>query len=32
MNQKNETPHFIASYCDNELKKGLKGLSEQETD
>lgn len=32
MNQKAETPHFIASYCDNELRKGLKGLSEQQTE
>lgn len=25
------TPHFIAAYCDNELKKGLKGINETET-
>jgi cullin 3 len=32
MNQCQFTPHYIASYCDNELKKGLKGLNESETD
>lgn len=32
MNQCQFTPHYIASYCDNELKKGLKGVSEQETE
>jgi cullin 3 len=31
MNKCTYTPHFIASYCDNELRKGLKGVSEQET-
>ena len=25
------TPHFIAAYCDNEFKKGLKGINETET-
>lgn len=32
MNQCQFTPHYIASYCDNELKKGLKGVNEVETD
>ena len=25
------TPHYIAAYCDNEFKKGLKGVNEAET-
>ena len=25
------TPHYIAAYCDNEFRKGLKGLSEADT-
>lgn len=32
MNQCQYTPHFIASYCDNELRRGLKGVSEADTD
>ncbi|PCJ22545.1 MAG: hypothetical protein COA94_09010 [Rickettsiales bacterium] len=32
MNEQQVTAHFIASYCDNEFKKGLKGVSEAETD
>jgi hypothetical protein len=24
------SPHYIAAYCDNEFKKGLKGISELE--
>lgn len=32
MNQCQYTPHYIASYCDNELRKGLKGVSESETE
>ena len=28
MNNCQFTPHYIASYCDNEFKKGLKGLSD----
>lgn len=31
MNQCQYTPHYIASYCDNELRKGLKGVNESET-
>jgi len=31
MNKCALTPHFIASYCDNEFKKGLKGVNETET-
>lgn len=30
MNNCQFTPHYIASYCDNEFKKGLKGLSDAE--
>lgn len=29
MNSYSQTPNYIASYCDFEFKKGLKGLSEQ---
>ena len=32
MNKCEFTAHYIASYCDNELRKGLKGVSEQETE
>jgi hypothetical protein len=32
MNKCNYTPHFLASYCDNEFKKGLRGASEEETE
>lgn len=32
MNQCQYTPHYIASYCDHEMKKGLKGLTEQQTE
>jgi cullin 3 len=32
MNKCSFTPHYIASYCDNELRKGLKGISEAEVD
>ena len=31
MNKASLTPHFIAAYCDNEFKKGLKGVNESET-
>ena len=31
MNECSMTPHFIAAYCDNEFKKGLKGINEIET-
>ena len=31
MNTCSLTPYYMASYCDNELKKGLKGLNDQET-
>ena len=30
MNKCTVTPHFIASYCDNELRKGIKGVSDAE--
>ncbi len=29
MNKCSLTPYYMASYCDNELKKGLKGLNDQ---
>jgi cullin 3 len=32
MNKCEYTAHYIASYSDNELRKGLKGVSEAETD
>ena len=32
MNKCEFTAHYIASYCDNELRKGLKGVSETETE
>ena len=32
MNKCQYTPHYIASYCDNELRKGLKGVNEAEID
>ena len=32
MNECSQTPSYIAQYCDVELKKGLKGASEQEID
>lgn len=32
MNKCSFTPHYIASYCDNELRKGLKGVSEAEVE
>ena len=32
MNNCQFSPHYIASYCDNELRKGLKGVSEAETE
>lgn len=32
MNKCNYSPHFIASYCDNEFRKGLKGINEIETE
>lgn len=32
MNECQFTPHYIASFTDNELRKGLKGVSEAETD
>lgn len=31
MNKCQYTPHYIAGYCDNEFRKGLKGISEAET-
>ena len=31
MNKCEYTPHYIAGYCDNEFKKGLKGVSEADT-
>ena len=31
MNKCQYTAHYIASYCDNEFRKGLKGISEAET-
>ena len=31
MNKCSMTPHYIAAYCDNEFKKGLKGVNEAET-
>lgn len=31
MNKCQYTAHYIAAYCDNEFKKGLKGISEAET-
>lgn len=31
MNKCALTPYYMASYCDNELKKGLKGVNDQET-
>jgi hypothetical protein len=30
MNECDFTPHNIASYCDNEFKKGLKNVNEVE--
>lgn len=30
MNRCQYTPHYIAAFCDNEFKKGFKGISEQE--
>jgi Cullin family len=32
MNNCSSTPSFIASYCDNEFKKGLKGIAADETE
>jgi hypothetical protein len=32
MNKCSFTPHYIASYCDNEFRKGLKGVSEAEVE
>lgn len=31
MNRCQFTPHYIAAFCDNEFKKGLKGVSESDT-
>lgn len=31
MNKCDMTPHFVAAYCDNEFRKGLKGVNEAET-
>ena len=31
MNKSNMTPLFIAAYCDNEFRKGLKGVNEVDT-
>lgn len=30
MNEQNMTPYYIAAYCDNEFKKGLKGIPDVE--
>lgn len=30
MNKSQYTPHYIAAYCDNEFKKGFKGVAENE--
>ena len=30
MNKSQYTPHYIAAYCDNEFKRGFKGVSEAE--
>lgn len=32
MNRCPQTPNYIASYCDNEFRRGLKGVSEQDTE
>jgi hypothetical protein len=32
MNEQQLTSQYIAAYCDNEFRKGLKGISETETD
>lgn len=32
MNRCSQTPNYIASYCDSEFRKGLKGVSESETE
>jgi len=32
MNNCSYTPSFIASYCNNEFKKGLKGISQEQTE
>jgi len=32
MNEQQVTAQYIAAHCDNEFKKGLKGVSEAETD
>lgn len=32
MNKCQFSPHFIASFCDNEFKKGLRGVNEIETE
>ena len=32
MNKCSYSAHYIASYCDNEMKKGLKGVSESDTE
>lgn len=31
MNKCSQTPQYIANYCDNEFKKGLKGVTQVET-
>ena len=30
MNECDKSPHFIAFYCDNEFRRGLKQISEEE--
>ena len=30
MNKQDLTPHYLAAFCDNELRKGFKGLSDAE--
>ncbi len=32
MNDCDKSPHFIAYYCDNEFKAGLKALTDNEID
>jgi hypothetical protein len=32
MNKNKMSAPFIAGYCDNEMRKGLKGVNETETD
>jgi hypothetical protein len=32
MNEESKSPHFIAIFTDNEFKKGLKQLNQEEID